>query len=362
MAVTADSSVQPEGVDRRLFLGMVAGGAGGAAVVATAAFAAWPRGIHTVATTGSPAETGTDTPTTGSDHVGGAAEMDAMHSKVINQFLANVTEPITAGRGATDLDWKMDGGVRVFDLVCSEIDWEVAPGQVEKAMAYNGTVPGPTIRVVQGQPVRINVRNELTQSTGVHWHGQRVPNAMDGVPFLTQQPIEPGGTFTYEFTPGPFGSHMYHSHHNAAEQVSKGLLGAFIVEPIDPTDEPPHDRDYLYILNDALGGFTINGKSFPATDAYTAKLGERIRFRFMNEGVMVHPIHLHGLTFEVFARDGYRLPQPFLCDTLTVAPGERWDVTVVADNPGTWAFHCHILTHAESPKGMFGMVTVLIVE
>ncbi len=366
MSETTDPTTQPEGVDRRVFIGMLAGGAGGAALVAASAGAAWPRGNHMVtlasasATPTTTADSGPDTAAV--DHEAGAAAMDTMHSQVIDQFLANITEPITAGRGATDLEWEMDGDVRVFELVCSEVDWEVTPGQIEKAMAYNGIVPGPTIRVVEGQTVRINVRNELTQSTGVHWHGQRVPNAMDGVPFLTQAPIEPGGTFTYEFVPGPFGSHMYHSHHNAAEQVSRGLLGAFIVEPKDSAAEPQHDRDYLYILNDALGGFTINGKGFPATEAYTAKLGERIRFRFMNEGVMVHPIHLHGLTFEVFARDGYPLPQPFLCDTLTVAPGERWDVTVVADNPGTWAFHCHILTHAESPKGMFGMVTVLVIE
>lgn len=93
-----------------------------------------------------------------------------------------------------------------------------------------------------------------------------------------------------------------------------------------------------------------------------ADLGERVRFRFMNEGTMVHPVHLHGLTFEVFARDGYPLPQPFRCDTITVAPGERWDATVVADDVGLWAFHCHILTHAESAHGMFGMVSVFVVE
>ena len=242
------------------------------------------------------------------------------------------------------------------------MEWEVTPGQLEAAMAYNGTVPGPTLRVVEGQPVRINVTNKLDQSTGVHWHGQRVPNAMDGVPFLTQDPIPPGGTFVYEFVPGPFGSHMYHSHHNAAEQVGKGLLGALIVEPANKDTEPKFDKDFLYIINDTLGGFTINGKGFPATDPYVAKLGERLRFRFMNEGQMVHPIHLHGLTLELFARDGYLLPQPFKCDTITVAPGERWDAIVVADNPGVWAFHCHILSHAESPHGMFGMVTALIVQ
>ena len=367
MSEEIDPTTEPEGVDRRLFLGMIAGGVGGAAMVAIPAMAAWPSSNHTVG--GGVAAPAPESPTAttamggmaGSDH-GDADAMDEMHSKSIDQFLANITEPITAGKGAVDLEWTMEGDVKVFELTCSEVDWEVTPGQIEKAMAYNGIVPGPTIRCVQGEKIRINVLNELTQSTGVHWHGQRVRNAMDGVPFITQPPIKPGERFVYEFTAGPFGSHMYHSHHNAAEQVSAGLLGAFIVTPKILADQPEHDLDSLYILHDALGGFTINGQRFPATDAYTAKLGQRVRFRFMNEGVMVHPIHLHGLTFEVFARDGYPLPQPFLCDTITVAPGERWDVTVVADNPGTWPFHCHILTHAESPQGMFGMVTVFVVE
>lgn len=344
-------------VDRRLFLGLMTGALGGATVVGGTAVAAWPT---------SPAASSTDhsghTPPDTPDAAIDVDAMDAMHERGITAFLTNITEPITAGLGAQDLEWEMDGDTRVFRLTCSEIDWEVTPGEVHKAMAYNGMVPGPTLRAVEGQRVRVEVTNRLSESTAVHWHGQRVPNDQDGVPFLTQPPIKPGATHTYEFVAGPFGSHMYHSHHNAAQQVSRGLLGALIVEPKDPSAEPHHDRDFLYILNDALGGYTINGKGFPATSAYVAKVGERVRFRFMNEGNMVHPIHLHGLTFEVFARDGYPLPQPFLCDTITVAPGERWDASVVADNPGTWAFHCHILTHAESPHGMFGMVTVLVVE
>jgi len=348
------------GVDRRVFLGLMAGGVGGAALTTATAAAARPRGsaaAETTATDAGSAHAGHSTASASDD-----AGMNRMHQEGIDQFLANIDTPITAGVGATDLEWRMEDGVRVFDLTCQKAQWEVAPGTVEEALTFNGIVPGPTLRVVEGERVRIHVHNELDQSTGVHWHGQRVPNPMDGVTFLTQPPIAPGETFAYEFVPGPFGSHMYHSHHNAAEQVGKGMLGALLVEPRDPGAEPAYDKDELYILNDVLGGFTINGKGFPATRAYTARLGERIRFRFMNEGMMAHPVHLHGLTFEVFARDGYPLPQPFLCDTLTVAPGERWDAIVLADNPGAWAFHCHILSHAESPHGMFGMVSALIVD
>jgi manganese oxidase len=186
----------------------------------------------------------------------------------------------------------------------------------------------------------------------------------DGVPFITQPPIKPGETFTYEFTVpiGNAGSHMYHSHHNATKQVGTGLLGAFIVEPKSPRAIEKVDHDYVFILNDGMHGYTFNGKSFPATEPLTAKLGERIRIRFMNEGMMIHPMHLHGMHMTVIDKDGWAQPAPWKCDTLNVAPGERWDVIVNCNNPGTWAFHCHILPHAESDHGMFGMVTALVVE
>ena len=268
----------------------------------------------------------------------------------------------TQGTGLQPLAGTVVNGVREFELTCSEIDWEVAPGQRLKALAYNGQVPGPIIRVTEGEPIRVKVTNKMDQTTGVHFHGQRTPNNVDGVPYLTQPPIKPGETYAYEFVAKPAGSHMYHSHHNATEQVGRGLLGPLLVMPKDPASEPKYDKDELFVLNDALGGFTVNGKGFPATAPYVAKLGQRIRFRFMNEGNMSHPVHLHGFPMLVFARDGYALPQPFLCDTLDVAPGQRWDAIVTADEPGAWAFHCHILTHAEGSQGMFGMVTALVVE
>jgi FtsP/CotA-like multicopper oxidase with cupredoxin domain len=268
----------------------------------------------------------------------------------------------TAGVGLQELPSKIIGGVREFELTGAATDWEVTPGRTVKAMAYNGQVPGPIIRATEGERVRVKFTNKLNETTGVHWHGIKVPNAMDGVPFITQPPIQPGETFVYEFVAGPFGSHMYHSHHDATLQVGTGMLGPFLVMPKDAKVDPAYDRDELFILNDSMGGFTVNGKGFPATAPYTAKLGQRVRFRFMNEGQMIHPIHLHGLTYEVFARDGYPLPQPFKCDTLTVGPGERWDAIVLADAPGVWAFHCHVLSHAEGPSGMFGMVTALIVS
>ncbi len=140
-----------------------------------------------------------------------------------------------------------------------------------------------------------------------------------------------------------------------------GLLGAFIVT--DPNaNEPRVDLDYAMIVNDGPLGFTLNGKGFPATEPLSVQQGDVIRVRYMNEGLQIHPMHLHGMRQQVIAMDGYPVPEPSYQDTVLVAPGQRVDVLIEATEPGVWAFHCHILTHAEGPNGMFGMVTALIVE
>lgn len=288
-------------------------------------------------------------------------EMDAYHEAGVKAFPAE-----TAVMGNQPLEPTMDGDVKVFDITCDVIkDWEFDVGKTVEAWGYNNMVPGPEIRVTEGDTVRVNVTNNLPESTAIHWHGLYVPNNQDGVPYVTQPPIKPGETYTYEFTvqEGNAGSHMYHSHHNSAKQVTLGQLGAFIVEPKDPSTRPAFDREYTMILNDGpIGGYSINGKGFPATEPLVAKKGERIMVRYMNEGLMIHPMHLHGMKQIVIAQDGWLLPQPYNCDTLNIAPGQRFEVLIDCTEVGLWAFHCHILSHAESDHGMFGMVTVLIVE
>jgi FtsP/CotA-like multicopper oxidase with cupredoxin domain len=296
----------------------------------------------------------------GSGQSTGADDMDAMHKQGVETFVANVGKDPKFWNNP--LGPTLDGDVKVFEVTCTEGKWEVEPGKAVDAMMYNGVVPGPELRVTEGDKVRVICKNEMTQSTSIHFHGVMVPNSMDGVPFITQDPIKPGGSFTYEFVARNPGSHMYHSHHNAAEQVTKGLMGAFVIEPKDAGQEPKVDGDYVMVLNDTGVGLTFNGKSFPYTQPIVAKLGQTVRVRYMNEGLLIHPMHLHGLPQRVIAKDGWPLPQPYNCDTLNVAPGERWDVIVECTEAGVWAFHCHILTHAESSHGMFGMVTALIVQ
>jgi len=291
-------------------------------------------------------------------------QIDAEHKKGIDDFLKNQTTPLTKGKGMVELPPRVENGVKVWDLTMDEVEWETVPGKLEKARGYNQMIPGPTLRAVQGDRVRINVKNNLTESSTIHWHGILLENKQDGVPYITQDPIKPGASYTYEFTvPNP-GSHMYHSHLNSADQVNRGLLGAFIIEPKDKTGWPAYDKEAIIILNDSLLGFTWNGKGFPATDAISMKKGERLLIRWMNEGMMYHPMHLHGGTMRVFARDGYLMPQGqwFDCDTIDVAPGSRMDCITTAPNAGIWAFHCHILSHAEAPNGFFGLTSVLIVN
>jgi FtsP/CotA-like multicopper oxidase with cupredoxin domain len=291
------------------------------------------------------------------DTTSAADAMDELHEKGVKAFPAK-----TAGKGNQLLKPRLDGDVKVFELNAKKIQWEVEPGRMIEAWAYNEQIPGPQIRVREGDRVRIVLDNQLPESTAVHFHGLEIPNDQDGVPFITQPPIKPGEKYTYEFTVPNAGSHMYHSHHNAAKQVGLGLLGAFVVEPKQKSANDDLPVDYVMILNDGAHGYTLNGKSFPATEPVVAKLGQKIRIRYMNEGMMIHPMHLHGMHQTVIAKDGWDLPMPYRCDTLNIAPGERYDVIVNCNNPGTWAFHCHILPHAESQHGMFGMVTALVVQ
>ena len=285
----------------------------------------------------------------------GHEEMDAAHEARVKAFPAK-----TEGLGAQPMQPKTISGVKVFEFTAKAVQWEVEPGVRREAFAYNGQVPGPTIRVTEGDRVRVILKNELPESTAIHFHGLITPNAMDGVPYITQPPIKPGQSFTYEFVARPAGTHMYHSHHGV-DQITKGLLGAFIVAPIDRR-EPTVTQDVVMVVNDGPLVYTLNGKSFPATQPIVVKLGQRFRIRYMNEGQIIHPMHLHGLVQQVVAKDGRRLAQPYLVDTLNVAPGERYDVLVQASEPGVWALHCHILSHAESSRGMHGMVTAVIVQ
>jgi plastocyanin len=275
------------------------------------------------------------------------------------------------GSGMTDLGdgtflapFTTDGGVKVFRLSMAPTTIETAPGVTKEAYAFNGIVPGPVLRVNEGDKVRIIVDNKLPFATTVHWHGMILPNDQDGVGGITQPFIEPGQRYTYEWTAVATGTHWYHAH-SSGRHIGKGLYGA--LEVIPKTGDFQADRDYRLLLGDTDLGFVINGRMFPSTKTLVTKVGETVHLRIIATGDQVHAMHLHGTAFEVVAQDGNKLPQPVKMDTLTISPGQTYDLLATETNPGKWLLHCHIFAHSHmsmdehmaGDSGMTGMVTIL---
>lgn len=266
-------------------------------------------------------------------------------------------------RGAQVLRPEIDRGVKVFRLEAGLVRWHILPGTTVAAYAYNGQVPGPTIRIAQGDRIRIVVTNHLPEPTSVHWHGLIVSNSMDGVAGVTQRAVMPNETFTYEFTAAQAGTYFYHSHANADRQQALGLYGALIIDP--PGRQAEYDKEVTVQLGEwtvrkgetypsmPMEGlmpnfFTINGKAYPSTEAIDMRVGQKLLVRFIGTSSgFVHPMHIHGGPFRIVATDGNPVPASaqLLKDTVQIAPGERYDVIWTARRPGRWLLHCHINHH-----------------
>ena len=276
--------------------------------------------------------------------------------------------PVVTPNGVT-LPWRMVDGAKVFHLIPEPVTHEFAPGLVANCWGYNGRVHGPTIEAVEGDHVRIYVTNRLDAPTTVHWHGILLPSGMDGVGGVSQKAIQPGETFKYEFTLHQHGTFMYHSHHDEMTQMQLGMMGLFIIHPKNPTTPLP-DRDYAIMLSEwkiEVGArrpdpnemtdfnvFTMNGRSFPGTQSLVAKKGERVRIRLGNLSTMSHhSIHLHGYNFKVVATDGGEIPEAGQWPETTVhmPTGSTRTVEFVAENPGDWVIHCHMLHHVMNQMG-----------
>jgi FtsP/CotA-like multicopper oxidase with cupredoxin domain len=302
-----------------------------------------------------------------------AAHIDwsAMDAAMLGR--AQLFPATTMGNGGGDLrdpDEILADGTKVFVLEAKVVDWEVEPGKIVQAWTYNGVVPAPTIQVYSGDKVRIILKNLLPETTSLHLHGIQVPNVMDGVDPYTESPTIPGGEKVYEFVAKGPAVGIYHSHHDAQQQIPDGMFGALLIDQM-PVPQKLIDKGYPatptktvnMVLNDAGAiGLSLNGKSFPATTPYTLRVGETMLVHYLNEGLTAHPMHLHQPMGWIIAKDGIPLDEPWPTDTVNVAPGERYSVLYMGVEPGVWAWHCHILTHAETPEGMRYMVTALIVE
>ncbi|MGD9793799.1 MAG: multicopper oxidase domain-containing protein [Acidimicrobiia bacterium] len=301
----------------------------------------------------------------GSQPVLDPEKMDLLMEQVALSFPAK-----TKGIGGDDAPLEpkiLADGTKEFTLTAEIVDWEVEPGKIVKAWTYNGVVPGPTIRADVGDKIRVVLINKLPESTSLHLHGIRVPNKFDGVDPFTQPAQKPGTSFVYEWTALEPAVGMYHSHHDAQIQIPNGMAGAFIIG--DYTKMIPSSlgkvnitQEVTMVLNDAgTIGLSLNGKSFPATKPYTLKVGESMLVHYYNEGLTGHPMHLHQPKGYVVAKDGVPLEVAQPQDTIFITPGERYSVLYTATDPGVWAWHCHILNHAETPEGMRYMVTAMIV-
>ena len=255
-------------------------------------------------------------------------------------------------------------GVKEFHLTMDETNIEVTPGVVKPAYAFNGIVPGPVLRVNEGDRVRIVVDNQLPFPTSTHWHGMILPNDQDGVGEITQASIQPGATYTYEWTAVATGTHWYHAH-SSGRHIGKGLYGALEVVP--KKGDIKADHDYRLMLGDTDLGFTINGRSFPSTPVLNTKVGDSVRLRVINTGDQVHAFHLHGVPFRVMAQDGLAKLQPESMDTLTISPGQTFDLLFTQQYPGDWVIHCHMFihshmnadTHPPGESGMNGMTAIV---
>lgn len=258
-----------------------------------------------------------------------------------------------------DLPFEMDGDVKVFRLTASVFRQQIAPQKWVDVWGFNGSAPGPTIQVTQGDKIRVIYKNELPESTSIHWHGFEDSIGNDGMPGISQPPIKPGESFTYHFTIKQEGTFFYHSH--MAMQEMAGMLGAVIMHPKVPY-RPHCEKDYVIHLQEfaLLANQTIpdtmkmeynwlllNGKASPATTPLIVKQGERIRIRFVNMGMDHHPMHVHGHTFYTTGTEGGRIPETawWPGNTVLVGVGQSRDVEFVADNPGDWMLHCHLPHH-----------------
>lgn len=266
------------------------------------------------------------------------------------------------------LPWRMNNGWKEFHLTAEAVEREIAPGMVARLWGYNGQSPGPTIECVEGDKVRIFVTNRLPEHTTIHWHGIFLPAGMDGVGGLNQPQIPPGKTYVYEFELKQSGTFMYHPHADEMVQMAMGMMGSFVVHPKDPNLYKV-DRDFCFLMasydiepgtmtariNTMLDFniWTWNSRVFPGIDHLVCGLNERVRVRMGNLTMTNHPIHIHGLKFEVSCTDGGWVPKGARWPEVTsdIAIGQMRAVEFIADAPGDWAMHCHKSHHTMNPMG-----------
>lgn len=257
------------------------------------------------------------------------------------------------------LPWKWVDGVKEFQLIAEPVQREFLPGKTVDVWGFNGSMPGPTIEIHEGDRVRIVVENRLPEISAVHFHGLEVPISMDGVPGISMDPIPQGGRFVYEFTVHQHGTFFYHSHMPMQEML--GMIGFFLVHPKRPY-QPRAARDYAFILQEwallpnnsvpntlsmEFNWLTMNGKTGPDITPLLCKPGERVRIRFVNMGMDHHPMHMHGHQWVATGTEGGRIPEAAWTpgNTELVGVAQARVLEFEAKYIGDWMLHCHLPHH-----------------
>jgi FtsP/CotA-like multicopper oxidase with cupredoxin domain len=351
--------MQPETNRTRFFLGIVLGG-----IMATAGFSLLGSGLpaHSEGQAVNKKEEVAQPKHDGHQPAIVAVGSAQDRGKLMPGFRKAGLEPVPVEMpdGPPKLPWKLVNGAKEFHLTAEHLKKEVLPDVWIDVWGYNGSMPGPMIEAVEGDKVRIIIHNKLPEPTIMHWHGLEVPNLMDGVEGLIQEPIKPGESYAYEFTLKQNGTFFYHSH--VAMQQGMGMVGLFIIHP-KVVHNPPVDRDIALIIQEwaILPGstihntmsmefnlFTLNGRAAPYITPLVIKQGERVRIRIVNfSAIDHHPMHLHGLTFWITGTEAGRIPDTawIPSNNVLVAVAQARDIEFIADNPGDWVFHCHMFHH-----------------
>jgi FtsP/CotA-like multicopper oxidase with cupredoxin domain len=282
----------------------------------------------------------------------------AQHPGKHSEHVAGSPVPVDSP-DVPNLPFELDGGVKVFRLVAEPVKRRLIPGRDMEVWGYNGSCPGPTIQVNEGDRVRIIFENRLPESSTIHWHGLEVPVVMDGVPYISQKPVAPGSKYVYEFTLHQAGTFFYHSH--GAMQEMMGMIGLFVIHP-RKNWTPRVDHDFGIVLqewailpnsnvpntaNMEFNWLTFNGKAGPDTTPLVVRHGSRVRIRLVNLGMDHHPIHLHGNTFFVTGTEAGRQPEATWGpgNTVLVGVAQARDIEFDARYVGDWMLHCHLPHH-----------------
>lgn len=259
-------------------------------------------------------------------------------------------------------------------LIAKEANWEIMPGANLNALTYNGQIPGPVIRVKEGEMVRITLTNQLKVPTSLSFHGMALPHSAGGLPRQNEGLVAPGGSYVYQFFAERPGTFWYHPQVPHLDQLPKGMYGAVVVEP---TRLPKtYERDFAIIFGECQTGaagakqsayFVTNGKTAAGATPIELKSGERVRLRMINASQSPIPLFLTGHRMEVMSVNGSDSLEPHVMrDTLTLQPGDRVDAEVVANNPGVWSLASLIpsqnLNNGKFPGGIATVVRYLEVR